>query len=95
VLVAPGALYQFNEYVGVGLGLQYNYAHQDDVYKSSMYGGSVIGIFSPLPQIQLSAELEQLRVNVEYDNDYLNYDGVVYADSKRNFWNTAFITPGL
>lgn len=89
VLVAPGALYQFNQYVGAGLGLQYNYVRFDEVYKSSMYGGSVIGIFSPLPQIQLSAELEQLRVNLEYDRDYLNDDGVVYADNKRNFWNTA------
>ena len=36
---------------------------------------------NPLPQIQLSAEVEQLRVNLDVDNNMGNYD--------RDFWNTA------
>lgn len=89
VLVAPGALYPINEYVAAGVGLQYSFAQQEDVYKSSMYGGSVIGIFSPLPEIQLSAELEQLRVNLDYDQNYLDAYNINMAQNKRDFWNTA------
>jgi hypothetical protein len=31
-----------------------------------IYGGSIIGLFNPIPVIQLSAELE-LRVNINLD----------------------------
>jgi len=41
----------------------------------------VIGLSNPLPQIQLSAEVEQLRVNLEAED--------VLGTYKRDFWNTA------
>lgn len=81
ISVAPSAIYNVNEYFAVGLGAQYTYAKQKDAYNSNLYGGSVITLFNPLPEIQLSAELEQLRVNVKgigYNSGYEN-----------NFWNTA------
>lgn len=81
VVVAPGVLYEINEYAGVGLGLQGSYVKQKNYYSSFMYGGSVIGVVNPIPQLQLSAELEQLRVNLDVDETHGNYD--------RNFWNTA------
>ena len=46
-----------------------------------MYGPSLIVLGNPIPQIQLSAELEQLRVNVDYDDDL--------GFPNDNFWNTA------
>jgi len=53
---------------------------------SNWYGGSIIGLLNPLEQIQLSAELEQLRVNVAYTN----------PDSSAHFWNTGlFLGAGL
>ena len=66
VSVAPGALYNFNEYVALGVGLRYSYVKQRDFYQSNLYGGSVVGLFNPIPQIQLSLEVEQLRANVSY-----------------------------
>ncbi len=81
VVIAPGALYEINPYVGVGVGLQGSYVHQRDYYSTFMYGGSVLGVVNPIPQVQLSAELEQLRVNLDVHENYGNYD--------RNFWNTA------
>ena len=48
-------------------------------YKSYVYGGRLIGLFMPMEQIQLSAELEQLRVNQEFN----------LIDYSSNFWNTA------
>ncbi|KOS08383.1 hypothetical protein AM493_16095 [Flavobacterium akiainvivens] len=92
VMVAPGAIYQFNEYVAAGAGLQGSYVRQKYFYDSWIYGGSLIGLFNPIPEIQLSAEVEQLRVNLTYDDNY-NVPEPAYpgytASRERNFWNTA------
>lgn len=79
ISVAPSAIYNVNEYFAVGLGAQYTYVKQKDAYNSNLYGGSLITLFNPLPEIQLSAELEQLRVNVK---------GVGTNNFSNNFWNT-------
>ncbi|WP_159802432.1 hypothetical protein [Flavobacterium sp. MK4S-17] len=81
VTIAPGALYEINDYVGVGLGLQGTYVNQRRYYSSFIYGASAITVFNPIPQVQLSAEVEQLRVNLDVD------DG--FSDYTRDFWNTA------
>lgn len=81
ITVAPSAIYNFNDYFAAGLGLQYSYVKQKNVYQSNLYGGSIIGLFNPLEQIQLSAELEQLRVNTTFEDYYGNFTD--------NFWNTA------
>jgi hypothetical protein len=86
ISVAPSAIYNFNEYFAMGLGLQYTYASQRNFYTSNLYGGSIITLFNPIPEIQLSAELEQLRVNVRStgQNSFTN-----------DFWNTGlFIGAG-
>ncbi|MBG6060720.1 hypothetical protein IWX83_000492 [Flavobacterium sp. CG_9.1] len=86
ISVAPSVIYNFNEYVALGVGLQYKYLKQKDFYASHLYGGSAIGFFNPLHEIQLSAELEQLRVNVNLDGSNSNSE---------NYWNTAlFIGAG-
>jgi long-subunit fatty acid transport protein len=79
ITVAPTAIYNFNEYVALGLGVQYSYFRQKELFTSNNYGASVIGLFNPIPEVQLSAELEQLRVNLNYEN----------IDVTDNFWNTA------
>lgn len=90
VTLAPGALYEVNEYVGVGVGLQGTYIKYRDFYESYIYGASIIGVFNPIPEVQLSAELEQLRVNLTYDEDYFGQPSYINdSDRKRNFWNTA------
>lgn len=81
ITVAPSAIYNFNQYVSAGLGVQYSYAKQKEVYDSHMYGGSIIGLFNPVQQVQLSAELEQLRVNNSYDS--------YWGGGSYDFWNTA------
>ena len=80
ISVSPSAIYNFNEYVALGLGLQYKYLKQKDYYASHLYGGSIIGLLNPIRQIQLSAELEQLRVNVQLEGS---------NSSSQDFWNTA------
>ncbi|TRW26714.1 hypothetical protein FMM05_04880 [Flavobacterium zepuense] len=88
VSLAPGAIYQFNEYVALGAGLQGTYVHQKSYYDAYLYGGSVIGLFNPIPEVQLSVEVEQLRVNLDVDERYAEYYGDLNFKD-RNFWNTA------
>ncbi len=80
ISVAPSAIYNFNEKVALGLGIQYSYIRQKDFYTSHLYGGSIIGLVNPIPEVQLSAELEELRVNTDFEDPNLSTD---------NFWNTA------
>lgn len=91
IMIAPSAIYQINEYFAAGVGLQGSYINSknrgyyySDIkqYQSWIYGGSLIALANPIPLLQLSAELEQLRVNTTY----------TYRDGDRwdnNFWNTA------
>ncbi|RCW93295.1 alpha-ketoglutarate decarboxylase [Winogradskyella arenosi] len=69
--VAPNALYRFNPYVATGIGLNYSYSSQKDIYKSTVLGGSLIALVNPIKEIQLSAEFEQLHVSRNYDNRYV------------------------
>jgi hypothetical protein len=83
ISVMPSAIYNVNEIVAVGVGLQFGYLSSKNYYSSFVYGGSLIGLINPIPEIQLSAELEQVRVNTEYEriNDLPSYT--------ENYWNTA------
>ncbi|UFH47408.1 hypothetical protein LNP27_05055 [Flavobacterium galactosidilyticum] len=80
ISIAPSAIYNLNEYAALGLGLQYKYLKQKNYYASHFYGGSIIGLLNPIRQIQLSAELEQLRVNVNLVGSNSN---------SQDYWNTA------
>ncbi|MCF6131208.1 hypothetical protein [Flavobacterium wongokense] len=87
ILVAPSAIYNFNDYFAFGAGLQYSNLKQKDYYSSNVYGGSLIGIYNPIEAVQLSLEVEEVNVNSKYfdfGNDY-----------KKSFWNTGlFIGAG-
>ena len=68
--LAPNAVYQFNNSFSLGLGVNGTYNSQKNVYKSTVLGGSLIGYYNPIYNIQLSAEFEQLHVNRRYDSSY-------------------------
>lgn len=86
ITVAPSAIYNISERFAVGSGIQYSYLKEKHYYSSNVYGGSVIGIFNPLEEIQLSVELEEVNVN----NQYFDLGG----DLKRSFWNTGLFLGG-
>jgi len=81
--LAPSGIYQFNEQVAFGVGLNVSYNTQKNFYKSTILGGSLIGLYSPIPQIQLSGEFEQLHVSRNFDED--NIDNL-----DTNYWSPAF-----
>jgi long-subunit fatty acid transport protein len=78
ITIAPSAIYNFNNYLSAGLGVQYSHLKQKEFYTSNMFGGSIIGLAQPVDEIQLSLELEQLRVNLDFDKTNIS----------DNFWNT-------
>ncbi|MBM1105924.1 alpha-ketoglutarate decarboxylase [Aurantibacter crassamenti] len=64
--VSPSAIYQFNEQFASGASATFNYAkYKED--KRTAYGGSILSLYNPVHFLQISAELEQLRVNQRFD----------------------------
>jgi len=68
IIVAPSAVYQFNKWFSSGLGLHFGYTTASD-FTNINYGGSLISLFNPKPQLQLSIEFEQMGVSRTYDTD--------------------------
>lgn len=87
ISVAPSAVKPITEQLSAGVGLQFNYISSKDYFSSLSYGVNFLGLYNPIPELQLSAELEQLRVNNTLDAYY--YDQYYYPEVKDNFWNTA------
>lgn len=72
--VAPSAIYEFNSMFGLGVGLSGTYTKRKDFYKSTVFGGSLIGLFSPIRELQLSAEFEEFFVTRNFDNPVFEDD---------------------
>ena len=83
ISVSPSALYQPNQYIAFGPGLNFTYQSFGDL-NTTLYGASAIFIANPLDFLQLSGEVEQLRVNQSIDGGP-DIDG---------FWNTAIFLGG-
>ncbi|MEM7185671.1 MAG: hypothetical protein AAF466_03340 [Bacteroidota bacterium] len=83
--VSPAAIYDVNQYVSVGPSLIFSY-QEDDFFSSTLYGASLLTLINPIREIQLSAEVEQLRVN----QNFMDFG----VDVEDNFWNTALFLGG-
>src|SRR5690554_6615523 len=83
IAISPSAIKPITEQFFIGTGLQFNYLKSENFFESTSYGASIIGLYNPAPIIQLSAELERLRVN---NTLYQQPFGNAVED---NFWNTA------
>ena len=75
--ISPSAIYQFNQEFAAGTSLSFNYAKFNDD-KFLAYGGSILSLYNPIPQLQFSTEYEQLRVNRTLINQTSNL--------KDNYW---------
>jgi hypothetical protein len=80
--ISPQAIYQFNPQFGLGVGLNGTINNRKNIYKSTILGGSLIGLYNPADQIQLSAEFEELNVNRKFQGDFA-------ANSDQNYWYSA------
>lgn len=85
--LAPSAIYEFNPQFALGVGLNGTYNSQKNFYKSTIFGGSILGFYNPMREIQLSAEFEELNVSRNWE------DNLGIADE--NYWYPAlFIGAG-
>lgn len=80
--LAPSAVYQFDDKFSLGLGLSGSYYKRKNLYKSTVLGGSVIGLFNPIREIQISSEFEQLNVNRDFDQNFV-------SNTDDNYWYPA------
>ncbi|MGS2727484.1 alpha-ketoglutarate decarboxylase [Psychroserpens sp. BH13MA-6] len=72
--LAPNAVYEFNPRFALGLGLNGTYNKQKGFYKSTIFGASVIGLYNPIPELQVSGEFEELHVNTSFDDSQFEND---------------------
>jgi hypothetical protein len=86
ITIAPSAIYNFNEHFALGSGLQYSRLKQKNLFASNVLGATLIGLYNPLEEIQLSLELEQVHVNTTYVD--------LFNNAKRSFWNTGLYVGG-
>lgn len=81
ISLSPTAIYDINQTISVGAGLQGSYVSSRNNFSSFIYGASLIGLANVSDQIQVSADLEQLKVNTTYDTSL--------SIPASRFWNTA------
>ena len=63
--LTPSAIFQANEYLALGIGLNYTYSKVGDE-KLNAVGGSLIALANPIAALQLSAEFEELYVDWDF-----------------------------
>ena len=85
IAISPSAIYEFNHMIALGLGGSYLYAKNGNL-KSNVYGASIISLFNPIEEIQLSAEFEQLFVTQKqlgFDNNNFDYPALYLGAAYR------------
>jgi len=76
--LAPSAIYRFDKKFSAGLGLNMSYSSEKHFYESYILGTSILGLYNVIPQLQLSAEFEQLYVTRNFE------ENTFYLDE--NYW---------
>lgn len=82
ISLSPQAVYTFNKYVAAGVGVNAGYLRERNFYTAQNYGASVIGLATPIPAVQLSAELNQTNYTFTYEDR---------TRFREQFWDTALL----
>lgn len=67
--LAPSAIYEFTPSMALGVGLNGTYNSLKNRYTSTIIGGSVIALWNVIPELQLSAEFEELNVSRKFEEN--------------------------
>lgn len=76
--ISPSAIYRIDKNFSAGVGLNGAYSSWKNHYTSTVFGGSILGLYNVIPQIQVSAELEGHNVHRKF-----KYDA---GDLKDSYW---------
>ena len=78
IVVAPSAIYNFNNQIAAGTSLSFGYNSFNDSFNTKLYnyGASLIGLYSPVKTLQLSTEFEFTFVEqvTTINNEKSNYN---------------------
>ena len=66
--ITPSAVYDFNSYVSAGTAVNFSYVNEKNFFESYVVGISLLGLFNPIPEIQLSVEPQQSYVSRNFDS---------------------------
>lgn len=66
--LAPSAIYEFTPEFAMGVGLNGTFNSLKNSYTSTIVGGSLLGLWNAIPELQLSVEFEELYVSRNYDD---------------------------
>lgn len=87
--LAPSVIYQFDKKFALGVGANATYNSLKNRYTSTILGGSVLGLYNVIPEIQLSAEFEELNVTRKYKD-------VAIINQTETYWYPAlFVGAGF
>ncbi|AMO20612.1 hypothetical protein HUE46_06555 [Flavobacterium columnare] len=86
ISVSPTMYYNFDDKTSIGVGLNTSYIKNSTDFTSFVYGISGSVLYSPTEYLQLSADIEQLRVNLDYRT--------LSGRRSDDFWNTALFLGG-
>ncbi len=79
VTVSPSGIYEFNKHIAGVIILNMNYSSKKNDFEAILLGGSLIALFKPINEIQLSVELEQNNTQLK-DKIY---------NQNSNYWTTS------
>lgn len=84
VAISPTGIYQFNDKVALGAGVSGNYSSRKNYFKATVLGASLVGLFNPVRELQISVEFEHYNVN--YKDEIFN--------ATTNYWYPALYLGG-
>jgi hypothetical protein len=61
--ITPSAVYDFNRYISAGTAVNFSYVSERNFYESYVVGISLLGLFNPIPEVQISVEPQQSYVS--------------------------------
>lgn len=67
--IAPSAIYEFDNDLALGVGLNATFNNQKHAFKSTILGGSILGLYNVINELQTSAEFEYLNVNRRFESN--------------------------
>lgn len=73
IAIAPSAVYDFNKYFSMGLGLGYQFNKRGN-FKANIFNLGLISLYNPFQGLQLSAEFEQNFINTSYLSKNTSYN---------------------
>ncbi|MFK6999623.1 hypothetical protein [Flavobacterium oreochromis] len=81
ISVSPTMYYNFDDQTSIGVGLNTSYIKNSGKFTSFVYGLTGSVLYNPVESLQFSADVEQLRVNLDYNTNL--------GQRSDDFWNTA------